>query len=166
MSDVEDGKGVSALVGAVPGLLRRMREAGVTSLDVRAGSARLAMTSAAGPGAHGGAEVASGEDDDGMSGLHALVSPLAGVAYLSPGPEQPPYVKVGEEVAAGQVVAIVEAMKVFNEIHADRAGRVVRVGVTPGAVVRAGTPLLYLRATDSHATFGDGASGGGFGIAG
>jgi biotin carboxyl carrier protein len=51
-------------------------------------------------------------------------------------------------VRVGQVVALVEAMKVFNEIHTDRGGRVVRFGVTPGDVVSAGTPLVYLQPDD------------------
>ena len=66
------------------------------------------------------------------------------MAYFAAGPEQPPYIDVGDVVRAGQVVALVEAMKVFNEIHTDRSGRVVRLGVTPGDVVATGTPLVFL----------------------
>ena len=85
------------------------------------------------------------------AGLHTVVSPLSGVAYYSPGPEQPPYVGIGEVVRAGQVVALVEAMKVFNEIHTDRGGRVVRMCVTPGEVVTTGTPLLLIEPDDRPA---------------
>lgn len=140
--------GRAGLVGTIPALLRRMHDARVTSLDVRVGGARLAVRTTA--GAHAVLEATGGEGlslaDD--AGLHTVASPLSGVAYYSPGPEQPPYVGIGDVVRAGQVVALVEAMKVFNEIHTDRGGRVVRLCVTPGDVVTSGTPLLLLEPDD------------------
>lgn len=132
------------LVEAIPGVLRRMHEAGVTLLDVRVGDARVAVKTT--PGARLSSteredhDLTGGADED----LYAVVSPLSGVAYFAAGPEQPPYIDVGDVVRAGQVVALVEAMKVFNEIHTDRSGRVVRLGVTPGDVVATGTPLVFL----------------------
>jgi acetyl-CoA carboxylase biotin carboxyl carrier protein len=140
------------LVGTIPNLLRRMHDAGVTSLDVRVGGTRLAVKTSPGShtivAEHPGSESADVDADD---ALHAVVSPLSGVAYFSAGPEQPAYIDVGDVVRAGQVVALVEAMKVFNEIHADRGGRVVRLGVAPGEVVSTGTPLLYLEVDDRPA---------------
>jgi acetyl-CoA carboxylase biotin carboxyl carrier protein len=126
-----------------------MHDAGVVSLDVRIGRARLAVKTSAGThavvGTHGTGDPSNFIEDD----LHAILSPLSGVAYLSPGPDQAPYVGVGDVVRAGQVVALIEAMKVFNEIHADRGGRVVRFGVASGDVVGADTPLIYLEPDNS-----------------
>lgn len=146
MSDAGNDPGRRAVLEAIPAVLRRMREAGVSTLDARAGSARLSLRIA--HPSEGNVAPPAFTEADPNEGLHAVVSPLTGVAYLAPGPDQPPYVQVGEVIAAGQVVALVEAMKVFNEIRADRGGRVVRLGFTPGQVVPAGTPLVYLEPDD------------------
>ena len=58
----------------------------------------------------------------------SIKAPLTGVWYGSPAPGSAPFVAVGREVAVGQVVGLIEAMKLFNEIKSDLAGRVVRVG--------------------------------------
>lgn len=71
-------------------------------------------------------------------------SPMAGIFYASSSPGSPPYVQPGGVVAAGQVVGLIEAMKVFNEITAPFAGVVDRVVVESGAVVAPGDPLLFL----------------------
>ncbi len=71
-------------------------------------------------------------------------APLAGIVHLAPGPEAAPFVTVGERVEAGRVVAIVEAMKVLNEVRAERAGTVETVLVTAGEEVEAGQPLLRI----------------------
>jgi acetyl/propionyl-CoA carboxylase alpha subunit len=145
MSETDGREG---LVGTIPTLLRRMHDSRVTSLDVRVGGARLAVRTYRGAYAVGEANLGEGLSLADDVGLHSVVSPLSGVAYYSPGPEQPPYVAIGDVVRAGQVVALVEAMKVFNEIHTDRGGRVVRLCVTPGDVVTSGTPLLLLEPDD------------------
>lgn len=78
------------------------------------------------------------------AGLVPLTSPLTGVYWAAPAPGAPPYVVVGDFVEQDQVVALVEAMKVFNEIHADEAGRVSRIQVKSGQLVRAGEAILLL----------------------
>lgn len=78
------------------------------------------------------------------AGLIPLTSPLTGVYWAAPAPGAPPYVVVGDFVEQDQVVALLEAMKVFNEIHADEAGRVSRILVIPGQLVRAGETILLL----------------------
>lgn len=148
MSEADERAG---LVGTIPALLRRMHDARVTSLDVRVGAARLAVRTTAVAHAVVEANADGGRALADDAGLHTVVSPLSGVAYYSPGPEQPPYVGIGEVVRAGPVVALVEAMKVFNEIHTDRGGRVVRLCVTPGEVVTTGTPLLLIEPDDRPA---------------
>ncbi len=69
-------------------------------------------------------------------------APLTGVWYSSPAPGSAPFVAVGREVAVGQVVGLIEAMKLFNEIKSDLAGRVVRVVPESGALVKAKQPLI------------------------
>ncbi|KAI4346655.1 hypothetical protein L6164_007533 [Bauhinia variegata] len=73
-----------------------------------------------------------------------LKCPMAGTLYRSPAPGEPPFVKVGDKVQKGQVVCIIEAMKLMNEIEADRSGTVVEVLVDDGKPVSVGTPLLVI----------------------
>jgi acetyl-CoA carboxylase biotin carboxyl carrier protein len=71
-------------------------------------------------------------------------SPMTGIYYGLPSPTAPPFVKEGDTVQAGQVVALVEAMKVFNEINAPIAGTVTRIMPANGAMVNPGEPILYI----------------------
>jgi acetyl-CoA carboxylase biotin carboxyl carrier protein len=74
----------------------------------------------------------------------AVISPMVGVAYLSPEPGSPPFVTVGQTVAAGQTLLLIEAMKTFNQIKAPKAGTVARVLVENGAPVEYGEVLMIL----------------------
>ncbi|HLH62600.1 MAG TPA: biotin/lipoyl-containing protein [Ktedonobacteraceae bacterium] len=71
-----------------------------------------------------------------------IVAPLTGVYYSSPSPTLPPFVSPGDIVHPGQVVALVEAMKVFNEIQAEVSGRVVALVAKSGDVVQKGDTLI------------------------
>ena len=75
---------------------------------------------------------------------HAVLAPLTGIYYAAPSPGAAPYVAVGAEVMAGQVIGLIEAMKLFNEIKSDAAGRVVRMHAVDGALVRAKQPLIEI----------------------
>ncbi len=72
----------------------------------------------------------------------SIKAPLTGLFYASPAPGTAPYVQVGGEVAVGQVIGLIEAMKLFNEIKSDLAGRVIRVVAESGALVKAKQPLI------------------------
>jgi acetyl-CoA carboxylase biotin carboxyl carrier protein len=72
----------------------------------------------------------------------SVKAPLTGVWYSSPAPGSAAFVAVGREVAVGQVIGLIEAMKLFNEIKSDLAGRVVRVVPESGALVKAKQPLI------------------------
>ncbi|HLX39034.1 MAG TPA: biotin/lipoyl-containing protein [Ktedonobacteraceae bacterium] len=72
----------------------------------------------------------------------AIVAPLTGVYYSAPSPTLPPFVSPGDMVYAGQVVALIEAMKVFNEIQSEVAGRVVALVGPSGEVVQKGDALI------------------------
>ncbi|HXP04833.1 MAG TPA: acetyl-CoA carboxylase biotin carboxyl carrier protein subunit [Stellaceae bacterium] len=82
---------------------------------------------------------ANGHDDPGT-----LKAPLVGIAYLAAEPGQPPYVRVGDAVAEGQTLLIIEAMKVMNQIRAPRAGRVTRVYVGDSEPVEYGSALMLI----------------------
>jgi acetyl-CoA carboxylase biotin carboxyl carrier protein len=78
--------------------------------------------------------------------LHEVKSPIVGTFYESPSPGAPTFVKVGDEVEVGQVLCIVEAMKLMNEIEADVAGEIVRQIASSGQPVEYGQPLFAIRA--------------------
>jgi acetyl-CoA carboxylase biotin carboxyl carrier protein len=73
-----------------------------------------------------------------------VVSPITGVFYSSPSPTEPPFVTPGSFVAVGQVIALVEAMKVFNEVQSEAAGRVREIVAINGEVVQKGDPIMKL----------------------
>lgn len=75
---------------------------------------------------------------------HAVLAPLTGIFYAAPSPGAAPYVTVGAEVVVGQVIGLIEAMKLFNEIKSDAAGHVVRINATDGMLVRAKQPLIEI----------------------
>jgi acetyl-CoA carboxylase biotin carboxyl carrier protein len=77
--------------------------------------------------------------------LHAVKSPIVGTFYEAPGPGALPFVKPGDQVAAGQVLCIIEAMKLMNEIESDASGEVVKVLVNNGQPVEYGQPLFAIR---------------------
>jgi acetyl-CoA carboxylase biotin carboxyl carrier protein len=74
-----------------------------------------------------------------------IVSPMVGTFYLSPSPDSPPYVTVGQEVQEDTVVCIIEAMKVMNEIKAETQGIIVEVLAQNGKPVEFGKPLFAVR---------------------
>jgi acetyl-CoA carboxylase biotin carboxyl carrier protein len=69
-------------------------------------------------------------------------APLTGVFYGASSPTSPPFVTVGQKVEIGQVIGLIEAMKLFNEIKSDQAGRVVRIVAESGKLVKAKSPLI------------------------
>jgi len=77
--------------------------------------------------------------------LHEVKSPIVGTFYESPAPGAPPFVQVGDQVEVGQVLCIVEAMKLMNEIEADVAGEIVKRIATTGQSVEYGAPLFAIR---------------------
>ncbi len=77
--------------------------------------------------------------------LHEVKSPIVGTFYESPSPGAPSFVKVGDQVEAGQILCIVEAMKLMNEIECDMAGEIVKRIVASGQPVEYGQPLFLIR---------------------
>jgi acetyl-CoA carboxylase biotin carboxyl carrier protein len=77
--------------------------------------------------------------------LHPILSPMVGTFYQSPSPEEPAYVQPGTKVNADQVVCIVEAMKLFNEIEAEVDGEIAEILVKDGQLVEYGQPLFLVK---------------------
>jgi acetyl-CoA carboxylase biotin carboxyl carrier protein len=73
-----------------------------------------------------------------------LESPMVGVFYHSPAPEDPPFVHVGDIVHVGQPIGLIEAMKVYSEVPAEASGRVIEIAAENGALVQQGQPLYFL----------------------
>ena len=78
-------------------------------------------------------------------GLHIVKSPIVGTFYESPSPGSPPFVKSGDAIEAGQVLCIIEAMKLMNEIEADVSGEIMKRLVNNGQPVEYGQPLFSIR---------------------
>jgi acetyl-CoA carboxylase biotin carboxyl carrier protein len=78
------------------------------------------------------------------TGYVPITAPMVGTFYRSPKPDAPPFVAEGDQVEVGQIVCILEAMKLFNEIPSDVAGRIARVMVENGAPVEFGQPLFLV----------------------
>ena len=137
-----------ALIDRLAGLLER---SDLTELEVEAGGTGLvlrkpvavaaAAVAAAAPVVEVAAQAAAAAPEL-PPARPAVSAPLTGIFYASPAPGSAPYVQVGGEVAVGQVIGLIEAMKLFNEIKSDLAGRVVKVVAESGALVKAKQPLI------------------------
>ncbi|CAN5458263.1 acetyl-CoA carboxylase biotin carboxyl carrier protein [soil metagenome] len=121
-------------------------EAGGTGLVLRkpaAAAGAVPGDPAAGPAAGDrAASTADAATDRDVPTRPTIKAPLTGIFYASPAPGSAPYVQVGGEVAVGQVIGLIEAMKLFNEIKSDLAGRVARVVPESGTLVKAKQPLM------------------------
>jgi acetyl-CoA carboxylase biotin carboxyl carrier protein len=93
------------------------------------------------PGGAGGQLTPYGEPAPGM---RFVTAPLTGVWYASPSPGARPYVQVDDEIGAGAVVGLIEAMTLFNEIKSDVAGKVTRILAERGTLVKRQQPLVEI----------------------
>lgn len=87
-------------------------------------------------------EIPAAQDEN----MHKILSPMVGTFYQSPSPEEEAYVVPGSKVSADQVVCIVEAMKLFNEIEAEVDGEIAEILVKDGQLVEYGQPLFLVKA--------------------
>jgi acetyl-CoA carboxylase biotin carboxyl carrier protein len=114
------------------------REAGITVLPAGGGApAASAAEAAAVPAAAAAAPAAS-------ANVKKVTAPLVGVFYRAPSPDAEAYVKVGDRVEAGQVLCVLEAMKLFNEITSDHTGVVTRIIPENGELVSLGQELFWI----------------------
>ncbi len=131
-------------------LVRIVQESGVGEIEIEDAGMRVSVRRADEPGAvpapaAGGVAVAPAVDEITVTAETVRVeSPMPGVFYRAPQPGAPPFVEVGDVVAAGQTLCVVEAMKLFNELTADLDGRVRAIHADNGQPVEFGTLLFEL----------------------
>ena len=75
---------------------------------------------------------------------HVITAPMVGTFYASPSPGAKPFIEIGDEIKLGQVLCIIEAMKMMNQIEADKAGRVTSIMARNGDPVEFGQPLFVV----------------------
>jgi acetyl-CoA carboxylase biotin carboxyl carrier protein len=128
------------LVGRLPGQVSRIR--------VRAGSAEIEVewqAAATADPSRPAARPAPAEPESqpaASTSAVAVRAPVVGIFYATPGPDEPPFVAVGDEVTAGQQVGIIEAMKLMNHITAEVAGTITAIHVSSGESVEFDQPLM------------------------
>ena len=148
----EEAASLLALIDRLGALLERSDlielevEAGETGIVLRKPSALAPVAAASGStpasaDASGGPGATAAEPAP-VPTTKTVKAPLTGIFYGAPSPGSPPFVAVGQHVAAGQVIGLIEAMKLFNEIKSDQTGRVVRVVAETGKLVKAKQPLI------------------------
>lgn len=124
-----------------------MKEMGLVSLEYSEGGVSIRMERAAGTQAASCRAADDGDDPqtDDTSGIYTVTSPMVGVFYAAPAPDKRPYVSVGDRVNAGDVLCIIEAMKMMNEIAAEKRGVIVEICVGNKQIVEYGHPLFRIR---------------------
>jgi acetyl-CoA carboxylase biotin carboxyl carrier protein len=132
-------------------LLAIMHEHDLESVKVRLGEAvyELSRRRPDGPAAVPASPAAPNEPEPAGAATAAanvtkVLAPLTGVFYRSPSPDAPAYVEVGDRIDAGDVLCVLEAMKLFNEIQSDDAGTIVRVVPDNGELVSQGDELFWI----------------------
>lgn len=96
----------------------------------------------AAPAVNGGDPATAQKEDN--SNLVTVKSPMIGTFYRASSPDKPPFVNVGDEISAGQVICIVEAMKLFNEIESEVSGKIVKVLVDDAQPIEYDQPLFLV----------------------
>jgi acetyl-CoA carboxylase biotin carboxyl carrier protein len=146
--------GTEELLGLVEQLARALDRSDLVELEVEAGGTSIVLRRAAAIAPPTTAAAPTQPTQTTPSGATPAVparpaaerpsvkAPLTGIFYSAPAPGSAPYVTVGSEVGVGQVIGLIEAMKLFNEIKSDLAGRVVRVAAESGTLVKARQPLI------------------------
>jgi acetyl-CoA carboxylase biotin carboxyl carrier protein len=149
---VADPKKLRADANAlVTELLERLAAEDVQQLEIRRGGLRVKVSKNGAPAAAAvqsapapSGVIVTGPEQQTKSDLPTVNAPLTGVFYRSPTPKAPPFVQIGAVVNKGDVIALIEAMKLFNEIRSTAGGKVKRIFAENGQLVRAHQPLLEL----------------------
>lgn len=129
-------------------VIRIAAESDLVELEVESPSLKIRLKKAV-PPLHPetpAATVAAGAAPDAneQDRLETVAAPMVGTFFRASSPEVPPFVKEGDLVGEGQVICVIEAMKLFNEIQAEKSGRITRVLVDNASPVEYGQPLFLL----------------------
>jgi acetyl-CoA carboxylase biotin carboxyl carrier protein len=142
-------QGDASLLALVDRLASVLERSDLSEVEVEAGGTALVLRKAvAAAPAPAAAPIVETGTEPAPTGREApparpsVKAPLTGIFYASPAPGSPSYLQVGGEVAVGQIIGLIEAMKLFNEIKSDRSGRVVRLVAESGQLVKAKQPLV------------------------
>jgi biotin carboxyl carrier protein len=122
-------------------LFRQLEQTDVDELEVSSGSTRIYIKRE--PGVRGAVHEVRALEEARPAGV-PVIAPLTGVFYSRPTPDQDSFVGVGDIVAPGQVVCVIETMKIYNPVTVEIAGEVIDVVVRDGALVEAGQPVMYV----------------------
>ena len=129
-------------------LLQRLGGEGVHELEVKRGPLRVRVSKDGAPPARVGAPAAASTtvaaEAPAGTDYPTVNAPLTGIFYRSPSPQAPAFIQVGSQVNQGDVIGLIEAMKLFNEIRATASGKVRRIIVESGQLVRARQPIIEL----------------------
>jgi acetyl-CoA carboxylase biotin carboxyl carrier protein len=139
LADILNATGLTEIEVEHSGLKIRVAKT-LTAAPVYAPAPAPAPIAHSAPAAHGEAPAAPAAPRRG----DLVKSPMVGTVYLQPEPGSEPFVKVGDTVAEGQTMMIVEAMKTMNPIHAPRSGRVLEILVIDGQPIEFGEPLAVI----------------------
>ena len=131
--------------GDVKVKIKRAAEAPPAVLSAAVHPSQPAVAAPAAGRAEGAGHPAAPEPAESEEGLHIVKSPIVGTFYESPSPGSPPFVKPGDMLEVGQVLCIVEAMKLMNEIECDVAGELVKKLVANGQPIEYGQELFAVR---------------------
>ena len=135
-------------------LLKLLLESGLTEIEVERGGERVRLRREPAPAGPAGAtsplvgaaptRAPEPARDERREHLVAVEAPMVGTFYRAPSPDAQPYVREGDVIKQGQVLCIIEAMKLMNEIESKAAGRVVRILAENGQPVEYGQPLFLI----------------------
>ena len=138
------------LTDTVRSLAELMTEHGLTKLDLKLGSVTIRMRSGGDANGTPEATVSTAPVYEERVPVplieegYAITAPMIGTFYSAPAPGEAPFVQVGDRIEVGQVIGIIEAMKIMNEISADRSGIVKEILVANAQAVEYGTPMIRL----------------------
>lgn len=143
-------------------LIELLEESGIAEIEIKEGeeSVRISRMSTGTPAQHiiaappaapamaaapaPAAAVAPAAAPPRKSNEYVVTAPMVGTFYASPSPGAKPFVEIGDEVKAGQVLCIIEAMKMMNQIESDKAGRITSIMAQNGEPVEFGQPLYTI----------------------
>lgn len=132
-------------------LIEIVKETGIAELEVREGETLIRVVAESGNVTSDGeishnttAANTSTHSAHIRSNALSIDSPMAGTFYRSPAPEMPPFVEVGQRVEVGDVLCIIESMKMMNEIKSKRIGTIVDIAVENGQAIGSGTTMFYI----------------------
>ena len=142
---------MSMNVEEIKRLIDVVKETGISELEVREGESLIRIKAAEAESldlTKAGSSAVQQEKRTAVpkvsSSALTIESPMAGTFYRSPAPELPPFVEVGQRVEIGDVLCIIESMKMMNEIKSERIGTIVDAPIQNGQAIASGTPIFYI----------------------